>query len=204
GSMVTTPLMAPTALAASMDGGNVKLAWTDNDSAAAGYNILRTSGKTVTQIATLSDPNAAAYVDTAALSGHVYSYQVQAVNGAVKSANSIATAITTPLLAPSSLTVAGATAVNVQLTWTDNDTNATGYYVLRSTDGTHFTTIATLTTATATTYTDAKVTSATSYTYEVEAYVGTIVSAASNTVNPTTPLATPTGFTATLTGAYVS
>ncbi|HUO10297.1 MAG TPA: C2 family cysteine protease [Phycisphaerae bacterium] len=202
----TTPLFAVTGLTATAQSGTtIQLAWTDNDSAAAGYYVLRASdGIHFSQVANLTLGSASSYTDAAALSGHSYTYEVQAYNGTITAVVSSSTAVSTPLTAPSNLTATVKGPTSVQLNWTDNDVNAGGYYVLRSSDGVTFTQLAKLTTATAATYTDATAASGHNYTYEVEALAGTIVSAVSNTATAGTPLAAPTGLAATVTGAYVT
>ena len=78
--MVTTPLMAPTALSASFHETPPSISlWTGNDSSATGYHVLRSGdGKTFTQIASVSGNSTTTYSDTAVLSGHGYTYKVQA------------------------------------------------------------------------------------------------------------------------------
>ena len=198
---VTTPLIAPTALAATVQGGAVQLTWTDTDTNAAGYYVLRSvAGKPFTQIASVTGTS---YADTSALTGHAYSYEVQAFSGSITSAISAPLAVPVPLTAPSNL-AAASSAAGIVLTWTDNDPNALGYVVLRSSDGTHFSTLASVTGAAVATYTDAKAASDTSYTYEVAAVAGTIASPASNTASITAPMVAPATLTATLTGAYAT
>jgi hypothetical protein len=108
------------------------------------------------------------------------------------------------LAAPSAL-IATIQGSGVQLAWKDNDSSAKGYYVLRSTDGgATFSRIATLTTSTASSYTDRAVVSGTTYAYEVQAFDGTRISAASNAATATLPTVAPTGLVATDAGAWVS
>ena len=72
-----------------------------------------------------------------------------------------------PPAAPSALSVTFVSSTQVTLIWTDNSNNETGFKVFRSTDGTHFTQIATSSTAT---YSDISLTPNTLYYYEVSAY----------------------------------
>lgn len=201
---VTTPLIAPTGLTATPGGGGVQLNWANHDANATGINILRTTaGRIYAQIAHLTDPTLGAYVDATALTGHAYSYEVQASNGSILSAASAPASVNVALAAPSALAAANS-AAGVSLTWTDNDANALGYTLLRSTDGVHFTALASVTGATATAFTDAHALAATTYTYEVQAVAGAMASAVSNAAAITTPLAAPNSLTATQTGAYVT
>ena len=76
-------------------------------------------------------------------------------------------------IAPISALTAVATSPHsrVQLTWTDNDTTATGYTILRATDDVHFASIATVDSATATTPApDSTALPATGYEYEIQAF----------------------------------
>lgn len=201
---VTTPLFAPTRLAAAITGSTINLAWTDNDNAAAGYYIMRSvDGKAFTQLAYLTNGAADSYNDASVLTGNAYAYEVQAYDGSITSIASAAATISVPLAAPSNLTAANG-ASGVALAWSDNDANALGYTVLRSTDGIHFTSLAALTGTAVASYIDSKALSDTSYTYEVEADAGAVNSAPSAAATVTAPLATPTTLTATLAGAYVT
>jgi alpha-L-fucosidase len=93
-------------------------------------------------------------------------------------------ASTTPA-APSYLQamVSYPTANAVNLTWTDNSSKATGYYVERSKNDTAFTRIATLPSASVTAYSDSMATPA-AYFYRVQAYNTAGVSPYSDTASP--------------------
>ena len=161
------------------------MSWTNNDANTVGYYILRsTDGVHYTQIAKITTQNTKTYTDTTVLSGAQYDYEVEVYNGTIVSPASIAARATTPLAAPTGLVAVIQTAT-VKLTWTDKDTHATGYYVLRSTNNSTWTTIATVTGATANSYVDATAASGQKYYYRVEAFnaVATSAATASATVN---------------------
>jgi fibronectin type 3 domain-containing protein len=110
--------------------------------------------------------------------------------------------------APTNLT-ATAQATSIGLAWQDNASNATGYLVERSTNGTSFSQLATLG-ATATSYADASVTAGQQYWYRVSASNSAGSSGCSNVVcvtatqpAPTVP-ATPSGETATVQGTAIA
>jgi len=95
-----------------------------------------------------------------------------------------------PPAAPSNL-VANAVACNkVDLTWTDNSDNESGFRIERSTNGADFGEINTVG-ANVTAYSDTTVAENTSYWYRVRAYNGAGNSAYSNTATATTPTCPP-------------
>ncbi|MGD0460908.1 MAG: C2 family cysteine protease [Tepidisphaeraceae bacterium] len=198
-------LAAPTALTATASAPTtVQLHWRDNDATATGYYVLRsTDGIHYSQISKLISGAANSFTDATALSGHVYDYDIQAYKGTTDSAVSTPATATTPLAAVSGLTASATGPKIVQLNWTDNDSSATGYYVLRATDGIHFTEIANVATATAKTYTDATALSGHVYQYEIEAFDPVRTAPASNAASAVTPLVAPTALTATLSGLTI-
>jgi len=203
--VATTPLIAPSAAAATLSSGTVQLTWTDNDTNAAGYYVLRSlNNGTYAKVGTLSSATAASYSDSTILTGHSYGYEVEAFAGTITSPASTPATLAIPLNAPTALAATSTVATSVTLTWTDNDTNAAGYNILRSTDGTNYGLVVKLTGPSLATYTDTKASSGTSYTYEVQAYQGTVTSPMSSTAAVTTGLLSPTALTATPTGVYAN
>jgi fibronectin type 3 domain-containing protein len=97
-------------------------------------------------------------------------------------------AVTAPN-APTGLTGTTPSATQVDLSWTNNSSNATGFKVLRSADGINFTQIA-LTAANVATYVDTAVTSGLTYSYVVRATNSAGDSANSNTFTVTMPAPT--------------
>ena len=102
--------------------------------------------------------------------------------------------------APSDLSATVVSQTVIDLAWTDNATNETGYRVERSPDGTtNWTAVATLA-ANATSYSDTGLTANTTYYYRVFAFNTGGDSAPSNTANATTlpnPPAAPSNLSAT-------
>jgi fibronectin type 3 domain-containing protein len=197
----TTPPKAVSNLSASATGPNsIELNWKDNDTAATGYEILRsTNGVTFTQIGTVTSATATSYDDTTANSGHTYQYEVEVFDKTVAGAASGMAGATTPLAAPTNV-VATAAGDSINLTWTDNDASASGYSVLRSTDGANYSSIATLKSGTADSFTDATTVSGTTYFYEVQATNAVAISAPSGAASATTPLAAVSDLTAVANG----
>jgi hypothetical protein len=201
-----TPPAAPFALTATAAGPTtVNLAWADTDPRATGYVVLRTTNfKTWTAVGTLSSASANSYTDSTCNSFTGYFYEIEATIADAASAPSADAGAMTGLFAPSGLNVTGTTSSSVSLTWTENDPNAAGYFVLRSTNGTTFTQVGKTSGASVVTYTDATAASSTTYTYEIQAYNGTISSMLSNTVSATTLIPVPTALTASASGTSVA
>jgi hypothetical protein len=175
--------------------GAVKVTWADTDPSAAGFNVLRsTAGGTFAQVGTTT--SARTFTDTTASADTAYTYEVQSYNGNTSSAVSTPVAVTTQVAPPGGLTATAAGRTSVTLGWTANDSGATGYYVLRTT-GTTCTKIATVTGNSTTTYTDSSVSAGQNYSYQVQAFNGANVSAASNTAAVSTPLNAPSALSAT-------
>lgn len=112
----------------------VILTWTNNDPAATGIVVERSSDGGTTWT-TLTDPLLApttvTYTDATAVPGVTYSYRVGAANGvAVGYSN---TATITLLVGPSNLTLS-LIATGVRLAWRDNTTTETAFLVERSVD----------------------------------------------------------------------
>ena len=91
-----------------------------------------------------------------------------------------------PPAAPSNLTATAASKSQINLAWTDNATNETGFKIERSTDGSNFTQITTVG-ANVTSYQNTGLSRSTKYYYRVRAYNGSGDSAYSNTASATTP-----------------
>jgi PKD repeat protein len=101
--------------------------------------------------------------------------------------------------APSNLTAQAASGTQINLSWTDNSTDETGFRIERSSGGGGFAQVA-VTGAGVTTYPNTGLTAGIAYTYRVIAVNAAGDSTASNTATATTPTppAAPTGLTATV------
>jgi fibronectin type 3 domain-containing protein len=202
---------APTGLTATLDTNvpQVDLAWTDNATTETGYEVYRSdNGGAFALIAPLG-VDSVSYSDTTVASGNHYEYQVAAVNlGGSSYSNIVAVDWTGAVPAdPTNLAATVLSATQVQLDWTDNALNETGYIVERSDNGGAFTVITMLPLpADTVTYVDGTVVAGNSYTYQVAATNGAGQSGYSNqaTVSVTLPPApinlsatnvTRTGFT---------
>lgn len=185
---------APANLSASLNNGQVALAWTAS-SGAATYNIKRRTGNGAYS-ALATGVTALNYTDTSVLPGLTYTYVVTAVNGIGEGATSNEASVTLTPAAPTLSAVAGDG--QVTLNWTAS-TGAVSYNVRRLNDNL-------VANGTGTTFTDTNLTNGTTYSYEVTAVNTGGESAASNQVN-VTPLpapSAPTDLSATAGNAQVS
>ncbi len=187
---------APTALAATAASSSaINLSWTDNSTNETGFAIERKTGATGTyaQVATVG-ANIRTYSNTGLAANTNYYYRVRAVNGTVYSSYSNEANATTRPATPAAPTVLAATAASssaINLSWTDNSTNETGFAIERKTGATGtYAQIATVA-ANVRTYSNAGLAANTNYYYRVRAVNGTVYSSYSNEANATTRPATP-------------
>jgi len=179
---------APTNLiATAASSRQINLTWKDNATNETNYYVERapTSTGTWTQIASLG-ANVTSYSDIGLPQNTIYYYRVRCKAGTTYSSySSTANAKTATLAAPTALTATVASASQINLSWTDNTTYETNYYVERAPTSTGpWTQIASLG-ADVTSYSDTGLTTGTTYYYRVRAYDGTNYSSYSNTANAT-------------------
>ncbi|MBX7120140.1 MAG: pre-peptidase C-terminal domain-containing protein [Gemmatimonadaceae bacterium] len=193
---------APTALdAVTVLGTRIDLTWTDPASNETGFRIERCAGvgcTTFTEVATVA-ANVTTHADSTLTIGTTYRYRVRSYNGVANSAYSdVADGSTVVPLDPTNLVAGPLSTTRIDLAWTDNASDETGYRVERCTGAgcSSFTLLATLA-ANATSYSDTPIAAATSYTYRVRAF-SEGSSGWSNAATATTILpADPSGATAT-------
>jgi len=128
---------APTTLAAVATSNTVvELTWADNANNESGFHIERCAGASCSNFAVLTNAaaDATGYVDNTVAAGVAYSYRVQAYNFAGTSAYSNAATVGTTVPGiPTSLTATTAHASQIDLQWTDNADDETGFYIERCT-----------------------------------------------------------------------
>ena len=137
GTGTTTLTLAPTALAATAASNAVTLAWTAPAGAVAS-NVYRGTAPGAESLLT-ANVAGTSYTDTTAVSGTRYYYVVTAVNGniapvASESARSNEVTASALPAAPSGLGAVATSATGVALSWTNNDTNQTGFVLDRAVD----------------------------------------------------------------------
>ncbi|MGZ3769869.1 MAG: fibronectin type III domain-containing protein [Bdellovibrio sp.] len=215
---VTTPGFAPSAptslATAVVSSSQINLTWVDNSADETSFVVERSSssGGTFTAIATLA-ANATSYSNTGLTASTTYYYRVHAVNSGGNSANSntasatTQAAVTTAPVAPSSLAATVASSSQINLSWTDNSNNESGFKVERGTSSAGPFTLITTTAANASSYSDASLAASTTYYYRIAATnaVGTssytaVVSATTQAPAATVPAA-PSGLGATAASA---
>ncbi|MDQ1324702.1 MAG: hypothetical protein QG587_2038, partial [Chloroflexota bacterium] len=193
---------APTGLGATaFSTTQINLAWTDAANNETGYGVERSpDGSTGwTEIATVAT-NSTGYSNTGLVSGATWHYRVRAVNGLGYSAYSGSASATTLSLpaAPSLLTATPMSGTRIDLAWTDNATNETGFKVERRANGGAWSQIATPAANTTTYVNGTGLSAGNTYDYRIRASnaVGDSVYSGTATVVFTVPAA-PSGLTAT-------
>ncbi|MDZ7364066.1 MAG: fibronectin type III domain-containing protein [candidate division KSB1 bacterium] len=202
----TTKLNTPTGLTATtVSNTRIDLAWTDNSGIEDGFKIeFSTVGNTgpFTEIATVG-ANVQTYSSLGLNPNTEYFYRVRAYKATNYSDYSnVSSATTLPDIpaAPSGLTATAVSNTQINLSWTDNSSNESGFKIERKlTSGITFTQIATVS-ANVTSYSSTGLSASTSYTYRVRAFNTGGNSGYSNQASATTlinPPAAPSSLTAT-------
>jgi len=184
---------APTGLTAdAISPTQINLAWADNATNETGYSVERSDAGGGFAVVASPPADATSFNDTTVVANTTYTYRVRAVNTGVFSGYSNDATATTPTptpiapAAPSGLNASAISASRVDLAWTDNATNETGYSVERSDAGGPFAVVASPA-ANATSFSDTTVVAATSYTYRVRAENAGVFSDYSNESSAATP-----------------
>lgn len=203
--IVRAALTTPGNLSAvAVSSSGIDLSWIDLSATETGYQIERstTSGSGFVTVTTTA-ANAISFSDAGLNGSTTYYYRIKAVTASASSAYtgevSATTSVPTTPAAPTDLLATAASSTAVNLTWTDNSNNETGFKIERSlVSGTGFTVIATAA-ANAASYIDATVVSNKTYFYRIRAAnaVGNSAYTAEKSVTtPQIPPAAPTGLTA--------
>lgn len=180
-TVITDPAALPAASAApsnfaasAISSGTVKLTWTDNSDNELGFEIDRSTDGTNFAALEAIAPNVVTWSDTGLTASTTYYYRDSAIApGGTPVAGSPASASATTMgptapAAPTNVAASAISSATIQLSWTDDSDNETGFEIDRSTDGTHFTQL-TVTSPNVTTFSDTGLTPTTAYYYRVSA-----------------------------------
>jgi C1A family cysteine protease len=158
--------------ATAVSSSQINLSWTDNSDNETGFAIERCQGTGCTnfgQIATVG-ANITTYSNSNLTGNTTYTYKVRAYNAGGNSGYSNTVSVTTPFpshpAAPSNLTATAVSSSQIDLSWTDNSDNETGFMIERCA-GTTCSYISLGSNATS--YSDKGLTSNTIYTYKIKA-----------------------------------
>lgn len=195
GTGAPVPPAAPANLAATtVSTSQINLTWTDNANNENGFNVEQsTDGTNFTQIATLGS-NAVSFSVTGLSASTTYFYRVASFNAAGNSAysntaNATTSAPPAPVpAAPSGLAATAVSSSQINLSWTDNSGNESGFRIERckNPNCTNFTQIAQVG-ANLTAFADTTVNRNTAYNYRVRAFNASGNSAYTNTAGAKTP-----------------
>ena len=192
GAVAPVPPAAPTNLTATtFSSSQINLSWTDNANNENGFKVEQsTDGIAFTQIAMLAS-NTVSYSVTGLAASTTYQYRVVSFNDAGNSSFSntaTATTLTALPAAPSALTATAVSSTRINLAWTDNSGNESGFKIERckNPNCTNFAQIAQVG-ANVTTFADTTVTKNTAYNYRVRAFNAGGNSSYSNTASAKTP-----------------
>jgi oligosaccharide reducing-end xylanase len=161
-----------TASAASLS--QINLTWADNSGDETGFKIERKSGTAAfAQIATVG-AGVISYANTGLSASTAYTYRVRANNATGDSSYTNESTATTSSVtgtvpaAPSSVSSSVVSASQINLTWTDNSNNETGFKIERKTGAGTYAQIATVG-ANISSYNNTALTASTAYSYRVRA-----------------------------------
>ncbi len=202
-SAPSSPPAAPTSLtAAPYSVSEIRLAWRDNSTDETGFRIERRTGSTgsYSEIATVG-ANLTSYASGGLNAGTTYYYRVRAYNdggNSTYSNSAYATTLATALAAPSNLTATAVSTSQINLTWTDNSTNESGFRIYRKKGATGTWALIKTTGVNVTSFNNTGLIYGTLYYYRVRAYNSLGNSSYSNEANARTlyPVANPTNLTA--------
>lgn len=183
----------PSNLAASViSSSRVDLSWTDNSTSETGFELKRATDSAFTQnVVWIGGIAGTSYSNTGLTASTTYHYKVRAQGTAQHSAYSSAVSATTSAggvpMPPGGLTASAVSNTQVNLSWTDNSNNETGFELKRATDGGFTQNVVWIGNIQGTTYSNVGLNTSTTYYYKVRAEGTAGKSTYSNTANVTTP-----------------
>ena len=191
-----SPPAAPSGLTATAaSSSQINLGWTDNSTNEDGFRIERCQGSGCTSFAQIAEvgANVTSYSNTGLAASTAYVYRVRAFNGGGNSGYSNTATATTQAAgsvpaAPSALSATAASNSQINLSWTDNATNESGFRIERCQGFgcTNFAQIAEVG-AGVTSFSNTGLSRLTFYSYRVRAFNSAGNSGYSNTASTNTP-----------------
>ena len=166
---------APSNLSASViSSSQINLTWTDNSTNETGFEVKRATDSAFTQNVTwIGGIQGASYSNTGLASSTTYYYKVRAEGTTQDSAYSNVVSATTSAAtipqAPSNLDATAVSNTQINLTWTDNSSNETGFEVKRATDSGFTQNVTWIGGITGTSYSNVGLNPSTTYYYAVRA-----------------------------------
>jgi hypothetical protein len=190
----TPPPAAPSNLAATATGNSsINIAWTDNSTDETGFKLERKTGAggTYAEIAGSIIANTTSFNNTGLAASTTYFYRLRSYNGSGNSSYSNEVSATTsalpPPAAPSALAAIASGTSIIDLSWTDNSNNETGFKLERKTGaGGIYAEIAGSIAANSTSYSNTGLTAGTTYFYRIRSYNAAGNSSYSNEISATT------------------
>ncbi len=183
--------------APSSTSGEIDLTWTNSSQQQTENDILiSTDGINFTYF-DQTDPSATSYQATGLHAGTTYYFEVEAVDSDGSTTSSIVEADTPPVTTPTSLSTNVVSSTEIDLNWSDSESDVGGYSLDWSTDGNNFQELAYLPENT-TSFQTTNLTPGTTYTFQVTALAYSGISDASSSATAETYPATPTGLTAAI------
>jgi fibronectin type 3 domain-containing protein len=188
------PPAAPTNLATTVvSRTQINLTWTDNSGGESGFVIFRRDGANDFDRIAVVDRDTTSYADLELEPNTRYTYRVRAIGPHGSSAwSNPASGTTLPItpVAPGGLLLNVVAYNQINVTWTDNSDNESGFSLFRKSGAGDFVRIASFS-ANTTSFTDTGLTQNTTYTYRVRAFNEGGTSGWSNEATDSTPSAVP-------------
>lgn len=190
----------------------INLSWTDNATNENGFFVESCVGSSCTNFSQIAQAgiNVTSFTHTGLTAGGTYRYRVRSFNGNGNSTYSNIGEAVTPVspsvpVAPTSLTANAVSATQINLTWADNSTDESGFYIERcaAVSCTNFTQIA-QSGANTTAYSNSPLSAGVTYRYRIRAFNAAGTSAYSTVAEAVTPTATAFGPPSNLIATAVS